>query len=542
MRMEKKLICSIIEKQIGNMTEGQTVLRMKDAAIYCRYSSDLQKDTSIEDQARLCTHFADTAGYKVVAEYHDRARSGASIFGRDGIIDLLADAKRKRFRAVIVEALDRLSRDQEDLAGIFKRLSFAGIQLIAVHDGEADPVQIGVRGLLGSLYLQDLAHKIRRGMTGRVAAGKSPGGKAYGYKSIPGKPGELEIVEPEAEIIRRIYRDFAQGKAIRTISDELNAEGVEPPRGQFWRASTLIGNKARGYGLLSTELYHGQLVWNRVHMVRDPETGKRVIRENPKSEWQYKDVPHLRIVEDEIWNAAQARQEKAARGKRQTGFVRKRRLLSGLIKCGVCASPMVVDGNDRSGKARIICSRAKETKQCSHSRRYYLDTVEDTVLSAFSKILHSKENLELFIGAYVAERKRLAQEAIANRARLEANLRSAQDDRRRLVELYCKGHVDETYIEQEMPIKNLAIEQAQGALDVAPPIDRVALNEEAIHAYRAIVTALAENIHTKDLSEPLMQRFREFIGPVIVKPTEARAPLAIELYGIMGSFVNGSVP
>jgi site-specific DNA recombinase len=92
---------------------------MRDAAIYCRYSSDLQKDTSIEDQARLCTHFANTAGYKVVAEYHDRARSGASIFGRDGIIDLLADAKRKRFRVVIVEALDRLSRALLDL-GIYR--------------------------------------------------------------------------------------------------------------------------------------------------------------------------------------------------------------------------------------------------------------------------------------------------------------------------------------------------------------------------------------------------------------------------------------
>jgi site-specific DNA recombinase len=100
---------------------------MRKTAIYCRYSPDLQKDTSIEDQARLCASFAEGAGYKVVAQYHNRARSGASLFGRDGIIDLLADAKRKRFCAVIVEALDRLSRDQEDLAGIFKRLSFAGV-------------------------------------------------------------------------------------------------------------------------------------------------------------------------------------------------------------------------------------------------------------------------------------------------------------------------------------------------------------------------------------------------------------------------------
>jgi site-specific DNA recombinase len=143
------------------------------AAIYARYSSDLQKDTSITDQLALCSHFANGNGYKIVGEYTDKARSGASLMGRDGVLDLMADAKLKRFDTVIVESLDRLSRDQEDLSGIYKCLSFSGIQIIAVHDGKADPVQIGVRGLLGSLYLADLAHKVRRGMTGRVAEGKS---------------------------------------------------------------------------------------------------------------------------------------------------------------------------------------------------------------------------------------------------------------------------------------------------------------------------------------------------------------------------------
>ncbi len=92
-----------------------------------------------------------------------------------------------------------------------------------------------------------------------------------------------------------------------------------------------------------------------------------------------------------------------------------------------------------------------------------------------------------------------------------------------------------------MPIKNIAIEQARAALDVAPPVNKVALNEDALHAYRAIVTALAENIETRDLSDPLMQRFREFVGPVIVKPTEARETLTIELYGVVGSFLKGDV-
>lgn len=84
---------------------------------------------------------------------------------------LIDAARDKAFDVILVEALDRLSRDQEDLAGIWKRLNFLGIELRAVHDGKADQIQIGIRGLVGALYLQDLAHKVRRGMAGVVRDG-----------------------------------------------------------------------------------------------------------------------------------------------------------------------------------------------------------------------------------------------------------------------------------------------------------------------------------------------------------------------------------
>jgi hypothetical protein len=90
--------------------------------------------------------------------YDDRARSGASIFGRDGLMRMMDAARDGTFDVILVEALDRLSRDQEDLAGLWKRLNFLGIELRAVHDGKADQIQIGIRGLVGALYLQDLAH------------------------------------------------------------------------------------------------------------------------------------------------------------------------------------------------------------------------------------------------------------------------------------------------------------------------------------------------------------------------------------------------
>lgn len=110
------------------------------AAIYARYSIDHQNDRSIEDQIALCREHARRNGLTVTAEYSDRARTSATLIGREGILDLMADARAGRFEVVVIEALDRISRDQEDLAGVFKRLRHAIVAIEAVHDGVADAV------------------------------------------------------------------------------------------------------------------------------------------------------------------------------------------------------------------------------------------------------------------------------------------------------------------------------------------------------------------------------------------------------------------
>jgi site-specific DNA recombinase len=99
---------------------------MKKAAIYARFSTDLQNERSIEDQIALCRNYAAREGMDVTEVYEDRARSGGSILGRDGLLRLMDRARDRSFEVIVVEALDRLSRDMEDLAGIHKRLSFLG--------------------------------------------------------------------------------------------------------------------------------------------------------------------------------------------------------------------------------------------------------------------------------------------------------------------------------------------------------------------------------------------------------------------------------
>jgi len=191
--------------------------------------------------------------------------------------------------------IDRLSRDMEDLAGLHKRLSFLGIEIRAVHEGQVNTVLVGLRGLVGQLYREDNAHKIKRGMAGRVKQGLYAGGLAYGYAPVTGDPGKRVIVEAEAEVVRRIFAEYLAGKSPRKIAAELKREGIPPPRGKSWNASTINGNRQRGYGILHNEIYGGRLVWNRVRMIKDPDTGKRVSRVNLESEWKYSDVPELAV-------------------------------------------------------------------------------------------------------------------------------------------------------------------------------------------------------------------------------------------------------
>ena len=282
------------------------------AVIYARYSSDLQSEASIDDQVRLCRERAERDGITISDVFTDYAISGGTLNNRPGMMSLMAAAKRGEFSAVYAEALDRISRDQEDIAGIFKRLSHADVRLITLAEGEVNELHVGLKGTMNALFLKDLAAKTKRGQRGRVEASKIPGGNSYGYKIIRNlkedgtvTTGERELEPEQAHIVKRIFDEYVSGISPRRIAGRLNAEGISSPRGGLWNASTINGNRQRRNGILNNELYLGRIIYNRQRFVKDPETGKRVSRLNPEHEWVIKEVPELRIIDDETWGIVQ---------------------------------------------------------------------------------------------------------------------------------------------------------------------------------------------------------------------------------------------
>src|SRR5271166_4331700 len=188
------------------------------AVIYARYSTENQRDASIEDQVRLCRERIDAEGWELVQVFRDAAVSGASTFLRPGYQALIEGARQGAFNVVVAEALDRLSRDQEDVAALHKRTSFAGVKLVTLAEGEISELHVGLKGTMNALFLKDLAQKTHRGLRGRVEAGRSGGGNAYGYRVVrrlgaDGNPitGERAIDAAEAAVVARIFKAYAAG-------------------------------------------------------------------------------------------------------------------------------------------------------------------------------------------------------------------------------------------------------------------------------------------------------------------------------------------
>ena len=117
---------------------------MTRAVIYARYSSDLQSESSIEDQVRVCRELIDREGWTLVKAYSDAAISGGTT-SRPGYQQLLRDARENRFDRVVSEGLDRMSRDQEDVAALYKQLSFADVTWITLAEGEINELHVGPR-------------------------------------------------------------------------------------------------------------------------------------------------------------------------------------------------------------------------------------------------------------------------------------------------------------------------------------------------------------------------------------------------------------
>jgi len=172
------------------------------------------------------------------------------------------------------------------LAGHAPRLG--SIASMRMAEGEISELHIGLKVTMGALFLKDLADKTRRGLEGRIRAGRSAGTVPYGYRMVRQLRPDGEIdrglreADPaEAVVVRRIFAEYAAGRSPRAIARDLNGQGVPGPGGGPWCDSSIRGRSRRADGILRNQAYIGRLVWNRTRSLKDPASGE--VRQRPRA-------------------------------------------------------------------------------------------------------------------------------------------------------------------------------------------------------------------------------------------------------------------
>lgn len=248
-----------------------------------RWRPDRQRETSIEDQVRRCREYIERAGGdpERAEVFTDMAISGAST-QRPGFEALMAAVDAGTVVSIVTEDLSRISRDFADSAAIFKRLQYAQVPLIGVADGidtssKHAKLSFTIKSLVADLYLDDLRDKTLRGLEGRALAGFATGGVPYGYRTVPdpdGRGSAIELDPAAADIMRRVFRLYADGYPLGRIARRLNDEGIPSPRAgtrhrcKGWGASTVRV-------FLQNEKYAGRWTFKRTEWVKVPGANRR---------------------------------------------------------------------------------------------------------------------------------------------------------------------------------------------------------------------------------------------------------------------------
>ncbi|WP_100259594.1 recombinase family protein [Qipengyuania seohaensis] len=402
-------------------------------AIYGRHSTDKQNPLSSTDQAAACMPLVQVLNGQVVATYLDSEISGYNR-NRPGLKRLLASVAAGELDIVICESLDRLARDDEDIAWVGKKLAYDHVQLFTVAEGEIDQIKLAVAGLLGSMFLSSLQQKTLRGMEAAVLAGRAAGGRTYGYRTVSreGPSGSVirglrEIDEKEAALVRRIFEEFASGLSSIEIVRRLNAEQIPSPRGGEWNPSTVQGDPKKHTGILNNPLYRGQIIWKRREWRKNPNSDdrERRYRMREESEWVRVDAPDLRIINEPLWKAVRAEIEERSRPRATfsspVASRRRKHPLSGLIRCASCGSTFTIAGKDY-----YRCPGERERGTCHNSLSIRRGEIEEAALSCIENHLLDPKLIELFVAEVHRQTELQNRSADTNDVRNAARLKELE--------------------------------------------------------------------------------------------------------------------
>jgi site-specific DNA recombinase len=336
------------------------------AAVYCRKSTEQAVADDAKSVTRQIEHAREYATRKdwTVADEHiyvDDGISGAEFANRPGFVRLMNALKPKpHFDVLIMSEDSRLGREAIETAYALKLIIQSGVRVFCyledrerTLDSPIEKVMLSLQAMADEMEREKARQRMVDTMTRKARAGHVTGGACFGYDNevvVAGNGArshvEYRINESQATVIRRIFELAAEGYGQRAIAKLLNSEGVPAPRAQQGRPRAWGPSSV--HEALHRDRYRGVLVWNKTKK-RD-RWGRVRVSGRDRSEWLTTEAPHLRIVPEDLWQAAHRQIEHQRRFTNiwRSGPVASRYLLPGLAKCACCNGGMHVRVRTRS--------------------------------------------------------------------------------------------------------------------------------------------------------------------------------------------------
>ncbi|KJZ86671.1 MULTISPECIES: recombinase family protein [unclassified Clostridium] len=368
---------------------------MAKAAFYGRFSSNNQRDESIDAQSRAVKDFAQKSGYEIVAEYADKAKSGTSD-KRPEFLQMIKDAEKGNFECIIVHKLDRFSRDKYDSASYKRKLKQYGVRLISVTERLDDsPESVILESVIEGMaeyFSKNLARETLKGLKENAYKMMHTGGlPPLGYDVDSNKK---YILNPrEAESVALIYEMCIAGSSRSEIINELNERGFKTKVGTIFKTNSI-------HSILTNEKYTGVYVYNKT--AKKDAFGKR-------NGHAYKDQSEIIRIEggmpaivskedfEKVQEILKMRKKKPGTNKAKENY-----LLTGLIKCGCCGKSY--QGNRRHAKNKPMyvsyrCSfRHKTSSKVCDNKEIRKEYIEEYVLSELERKIFNDKAI-----TYIAE-------------------------------------------------------------------------------------------------------------------------------------------
>ena len=448
---------------------ARTTKRKTDAnraAIYARVSDksqDGEDKTSISEQTGDMEAYCESKGLTITARYQEVGRGWSK--KRPEFQRMLADARRGRFDTIVCWKSDRLSRGMYPAAALMEVVEAHQIRLEAVLDA-IDMKTFGLMAAIGKIELDNFRERSTMGKRGTAKQGRVPtGGVPYGYRI--GDDGRFEVVEEQAEVVRRIFRMYVDERmGSYSIAVRLTDEGVPTQSGK------MLWLQSRVHHILGNATYTGNWVYGKYRHV-STEDGMKVY-DQPKDTWI--EIPVPQVVDDETWKRAQKlKKQRGSKAKRNTKVVY---LLQHLLKCGECGRNFHTRASwtttsVRKGKAYTydlstprrfyMCNGMQSMRlRCREKPYIQAEQLEEPIWREVKRVLQNPDLIVAGIADLDSQEGVGMEEEIAQ---AERDLRSIQMEEDRAIRLFVSGKITEAQLDLQRRFITERLESARAKLD-----------------------------------------------------------------------------